>query len=51
MACTNTPPTLENCKGIIMGPYNLGYPLLNKHLEAAKIDPGKDRAHYNQKYS
>lgn len=38
MACVNSPSVLEECEGIVFGPYNLGYPNLAQHLQSARID-------------
>lgn len=38
MCCVNTPCVLENCERITVGPYNLGYPKLREHFQAAGVD-------------
>ncbi len=37
--CCNSDPIIEESTRITIAPYNLGYPLIDKHMEAAKVDP------------
>jgi len=41
MLFTNTPCVLENCGEISIGPYNLGYPMLDKHFHSSALDISK----------